>query len=299
MDDMTKSFYTSFLNYISPRELKKLYANLSRQKISVNGFPPNKKLPSAQLASQIAKNKKAFFEVLEEFYTTTFDSYDHAAQSFSPDTAVICLAYFVKNGMMDEAFFMSLLETDAPAPEEIKLPQEDGKSKKKAEGFREKYLSIRRELIQLKNDCAKLQTDNAALHLALAEKENELQSIKSAFQQFQDESAVTVNSLKMRVRELENSIIEYQSTNTVQMVSILALIGTDESDKLGIDILTYDNISKLFEIADKYDEILSIKNDLPFSVMRKIHKTDTIRRKLISFSTKQEMLEYAKQRRNN
>lgn len=73
---------------------------------------------------------------------------------------------------------------------------------------------------------------------------------------------------------------------------------TDETDELGVDMLTYDNILKLLEIADRYNKILLVINDLPFSAKRKIQKIDAIQEKLVTFSTKQEMLEYAKQWRN-
>ena len=81
-----------------------------------------------------------------------------------------------------------------------------------------------------------------------------------------------IDQLKRRVQELEESISEYQTAPTVQSVSILLIMDTDESNGLGIDTLTYDNISKLSEVIDKYDEILVVINDIPFTIKRKIHK---------------------------
>ncbi|MCI9128133.1 MAG: hypothetical protein HFG28_13385 [Eubacterium sp.] len=295
---MTKGFYISFLNYISPKELKRLYSYLSRQKLSVKGFPPNKTPPTTMLAPQISKNEKVFFDVLEAFYIPSFDNCDAAAHSFAPDTAVTCLAYFVKSGMTNEPFLLSLLEKKDAAQEETQLSPETGRSKKKSGEFREKYLSTRRELLQLRKDYEKIQAENTGLKSELLEQRDKLGLAEETLRHFEEESATTIHQLKSRVRELENIIIEHQPINTVQTVSILVIMDTDRTDDLGIDILTYDNISKLFELADQYDEILLVINDLPFSVIRKIHKIDTIQEKLIKFSTKQEMLEYAKQRRN-
>jgi len=251
------------------------------------------------LASQIAKREKAFFDILEKSYTPNFNNCDDAINSFTPDVAVICLTYLVKNGLPDEAFLMPLLEKKAVVQETIQLSPETGKAKKKAEGFREKYLSTRRELLQLRDDYAKLQAENTSLKSELCEKGNELNLAKETHRRFEEQSSSAVDQLKRRIQELEESIIEHQPENTIQTVSILLIIDTAETDGLGIDTLTYDNISKLFEVADKYDEILLVMNDLPFSVMRKIHKIDTIQEKLIKFSTKQEMIEYAKQRRKD
>lgn len=296
---MTKDFYTCFLSYVSPKELKKLYSNLCKQKISVRGFTPNKAPPAIILAPQIAKNERAFFDVLEKTYTPNFESNDDATNSFSPDMAVICLTYFVRSGLTDEAFLMSLLSKEEAVQEEFQLPPETGRGKKKAEEFRKKYLSTRRELQQLKDDYIKLQAETASLKVELREKSNELDSVRGEFLHFEKESSLTVDQLKKYICELEERVIEYQSASPIQTASILLIMDTDKADGLGIDILTYDNISKLFEISGKYDEILMVINDLPFAINRKIRKINAIQEKLVTFSTKQEMLEYAKQRREN
>lgn len=298
MNDVTKNFYTSFLNYISQKEIKKLYSNLSKHKLFVKGFPPNKLPPTTILAPQIAKSEKAFFDILKECYTPTFNNRDDATKSFTPDIAVTCLTYFVKIGMPDESFLMSLLEKKEAIQEKIQLSPETGKAKKKTEEFRVKYLSAHRELQQLKKDYKKLQVENTTLKSELSKATNTLNLVKETFRQNEEKTESIINQLKSRISELEDTIIKYQPTNTAQEVSTLIIMDIDRTDNLGIDILTYDNISKLFELADKYDEILLVINDLPFSIRRKIHKIETVQGKVIKFSTKQEMLEYVKQRRN-
>ena len=131
---------------------------------------------------------------------------------------------------------------------------------------------------------SELSTETNRLHLA-----------KEALRQFEEESESTITQLKSRVSELENAIVAYQPADTIQAAPILIVMDTDETDELGVDMLTYDNILKLLEIADR---ILLVINDLPFSAKRKIQKIDAIQEKLVTFSTKQEMLEYAKQWRN-
>lgn len=137
-----------------------------------------------------------------------------------------------------------------------------------------------------------------SIKFELLEQTKKLNLSEEALHRFEKESASTVNHLKCRISELESAIIEHQPKNTIQVVSILIIMETSGSDDIGVDVLAYDSISKLFKLADKYDEILLVTNDLPFSVIRKIHKIDTIQGKLKKFSTKQEMLEYAKLRRN-
>lgn len=298
MKNMTKEFYTSFLNYISQKELKKLYSYLYKKKLSVNGYTPPKMPKTIMLAPQIVKREKVFFDVLEESYTPNFDNCDDAIVAFAPDTAVTCLNYLVKNGMTDETFLMSLLEKQEAAREEIQSSPEPGRAKKKAEEFREKYLSTRRELIQLREYYEKLQVEHMKLKAVLYEERNKLNLAREALRHFEEESASTISRLKSRVSELENAIIEYQPASTVPMVSILIIMDIEETDDLGIDVLTYDHISKLVELANKYDEILLVTNDLPFSVKRKVHKVNTIQGKLKNFPTRREMFEYAKQRRN-
>lgn len=295
---MTKEFYKNFLSYISPKELKKLYSNLHKQKLSVNGYTPPKVPQAIQLAHLIAKNEKNFFDVLEEFYTPSFDNWEDATNVFAPDTAVTCLAYLVKSGMTDETFLMSLLEKNEDIQEEIKVSPETGRARKKTEEFREKYLSTRRELLQLRDDYNKLQAENTELKSELSVEKDNLNSTREALRQFEKESETSIAQLKSRISELESTIIEYQPTNTVPVAPILVIMDTDKTDELGVDVLTYDNIMKFPEIASRYDKILLVINDLPFSVKRKIYKNVTVREKLTPFSTKQEMLEHVKQWRN-
>lgn len=299
MNTMTKDFYTSFLNYISPKELKKLYSSLSRQKFSVKGFSPNKTPPTTMLAPLIAKREKAFFDILEESCTTDFDSCDDATNAFTPDTAVTCLAYLIKSGMTDETFLIPLLEKEDDIREEIQASPETGKAKKKAEEFREKYLSTRRELLQLREDYKELQIASAKLKSELSEEANKLSLAREELRQFEKESEATITQLRSKISELERTIIGYQQTSTSQVAPVLIIMDADKSDDLGIDILSYDNILNLLEIADKYDKVLLVINDIPFSVNRKIYRIDAIQEKLVTFSTKQEMLEYAKQWRNS
>lgn len=296
---MTKEFYTSFLNYIGPKELRKLYLNLREQKLPFKGFSSGKKTPPIEmLAPQIAKSEKIFFNVLEEQYVPAFDNCDDATNSFTPDTAVTCLTYFVKSGMADESFLTSLM-TKGAKQEPTQFSTKAGKAERKTEEFREKYLSTRRELLQVKENYAKLQSENTSLKSELAATSSELNIAKEKLQRFEKESSATVDQLKKHIQELEESISKYQLTNSIQSAPILLMMDADESIELDVDTLTYDNISKLFEVIDKYDEILLVINDVPFAIKRKIQKIDALQDKLVTFSTKQEMIEYAKQRRND
>lgn len=298
MDNMTKDFYTKFLNYISPKELKKLYSYLCKKKLSVKGFTPPKTPKAQMLAPLITKNEKIFFDVLKESYIPSFNNDDDVANTFSPDMAVTCLAYFVKSEVIDESFLMSLLERKEITQEEVPLLAETGKVKKKAEEFREKYLSARRELLQLRQDYKTLQAENTKLRLELSAETDNLNLARESLRQFEEESESTIEQLKCRISELESTITEYQPASTDRVPAILIIIDTDEAYELGMDVLKYDDILKLLEIADRYDEILLVINNLPFSAKRKIYKIDAIQDKLVTFSTKQKMLEYAKQRRN-
>ena len=295
---MTKDFYTEFLNYISPKELKKLYSHLCKKKLSVKGFTPPKTPKAQMLAPLITKNEKIFFDVLKESYIPSFNNDDDVANTFSPDMAVTCLAYFVKSEVIDESFLMSLLERKEITQEEVPLLPETGKAKKKAEEFREKYLSARRELLQLRQDYKTLQAENTKLRLELSAETDNLNLARESLRQFEEESESTIEQLKCRISDLESTITEYQPASTDRVSAILIIMDTDEAYELGMDVLKYDDILKLLEIADRYDEILLVINDLPFSAKRKIYKIDAIQDKLVTFSTKQKMLEYAKQRRN-
>ena len=304
MNDMTKEFYTKFLSYISSKELKKLYSNLCRKKISVNGFQANKTSANAviaiKLAPEIVKKERVFFDVLEEFYTPVYDSRSEAANSFTPDTAVTCLTYFVKSKMADtdEDFIVSLMEGKEIPTEKIQIVPETEKSKKKAEEFREKYLSTRRELIQISSDYTKLQKEKELLKSELYERNNELDRVRETLHALEEESSIAVDQLKEYIKKLEKKISEYQLANAVQAIPVLLIMDTEEFNGLGVDTITYDNVSKLIELAGEYDEILLVINDLPFATKRKIQKIDALQKKIVTFSTKQEMLEYVKRRRN-
>lgn len=303
MDDMTKDFYASFLNYISPKELKKLYSNLCKQKLFVNGYTPPKTPKAMLLAPLIAKNEKIFFNVLEKFYTPSFDNCDDATNVFAPDTAVTCLAYLVKNRMIDETFLMSLLEKNEDIREEIQVPPETGKVKKKAEEFREKYLSTRRKLLQVEEENAKLRLENADLKSTLETKANDLSSAIAEFQLLKSESERTINLLTKRVRELESDSIS-QEMDLNQDQRVLIILGTEELvlpeiTSLNIDILSCENMTKLKDIIDNYDGICVLESDIPFSAKRKLRRVEGIGGKVQAFSSKSDMITYLKKNGGN
>lgn len=99
---MTEKIYCAFLDYLSSKEKQKLCVNLQKREVRVNGFRMIKDVPSKILALHISKNEKAFFKILQECYTQTFADQNEAIKAFSPDTAVLCLTYFLCKNSVDE-----------------------------------------------------------------------------------------------------------------------------------------------------------------------------------------------------
>lgn len=292
---MTKEFYQIFLNYLSEKELIRLYSNLRKRNFSVKGFL-KKRPPIELLAPQLAKKEHILLDVLEEFYQSDFDNRESATQAFSPDSAIKCLSFFVKNKIDDEKFLLSLIETRETKPVEQEHSLGKNKVAKKEEGFREKYLSEHRELLKLKSDFKKIQEENKNLELALCKKEDALGVAEDKIQYLQnlfENTSATIESLKKRINELE----KIKNKEQQQKPSILIITDKTQYISPHIHILTYENISELDEIAENFPEIWFVENDLPFPTKRKLKKREDIRKKLRSFSTKRKMLEYAEQRR--
>ena len=140
---MTQNFYCNFLEYLSPKEKSVLLGHIQKHKV-------RKDVPSRLLALHFSKNEKVLFDILKECYSTTYVDEEDAINNFSPDSAVTCFAYLIQVNKANETKLMSLMESN-----QIEIPTKniviaDGKSKKKSDEFRKKYLTAYKELEQAK-----------------------------------------------------------------------------------------------------------------------------------------------------
>lgn len=321
--DMTKELYVSFLNYLSPKELKRLYSNLLKCSISVKGFrgqPP----PTIMLANHIVRNEKAFYESINRFYPPTFSNKDEAIAAFTPDHAVTCLAFFQKEGV-DETLLSQLLvdRIHVSLQDESNIVDEKGKTIKKEDKFREKYMAERRErqrieqeYEELRRKHEQLQAEEIKWKLATIQTEQSRQDVEKEISLLKHENVELQNELlqrkksedkaeekqremEVKIQELEEQIVQLKSrsvpANTEKIAEdkdILLLAEDNREVHNGVKVLTYDHISELKDIAAKYQMIIYVQSDIPFSVKRKLERLKSVALKLHAFKTKGEMIEY-------
>ena len=288
---MTEKFYVALWNYISEKEKIKLCDNLARSKFQINGFRLNKGIPTQILAAKIVKCEKLFLTVLQRKYPVSYADSSAALEAINPETAVGCVAYLAQNQMLDEEKLMSLLA--GGTAREIQDRQQDSsyKSKKKVEEFRKKYLLAHKEAEGLKMDLSRILEENNLLKKQILDKENELENSRKNFLEYRETADAKIASLNIKLTELENSIKEESKNN-------ILILTACENDFEGMAILTYSKMLGLESLPEKYDEILYVVNETPFSVRRRIHKLHSIQSKIKSFSTKSELETYLITRRD-
>ena len=273
---MTQNFYCNFLEYLSPKEKSVLLGHIQKHKVRIDGFRTIKDVPSRLLALHFSKNEKVLFDILKECYSTTYVDEEDAINNFSPDSAVTCFAYLIQVNKADETKLMSLMESN-----QIEIPTKniviaDGKSKKKSDEFRKKYLTTYKELEQAKEQLRDLNKENQSLRIELeSQKHKEI-----------------VSSMQEKIDKLETECSRLSRITYMQSRKILVISNSLQQSFAGVMVLPYDQITELNHMVGDYSEILYVPNDMPFPSRRYIQKLDYIQEKLHVFCTHAELIDY-------
>ncbi len=294
---MTQKFYCNFLEYISSKEKSVLLGHIQKHKVRIDGFRTIKDVPSILLALHFSKNEKVLFEILRECYSTTYADEEDAINDFSPDSAVTCFAYLIRVNKADETKLMSLMESNP-----IEIPKKniviaDGKSKKKSDEFRKKYLTAYKELEQAKEQLRDLKEENQSLHTELESQKQKVTLLEKDVERRDKEHKEIVSFMQEKIDKLETECSRLSRITYIQSRKILVISNSIQQSFAGVTVLSYDRITELNHIFSDYSEILYVPNDMPFSSRRSIQKLDQIQEKLHQFYTQTELVDYLENRR--
>lgn len=294
---MTQNFYYNFLEYLSPKEKSVLLGHIQKHKIRIDGFRTIKDVPSKLLSLYFYKNEKVLFEVLRECYSTTYADEEDAINDFSPDSAVTCFAYLIQVNKADETKLMSLMESN-----QIEIPSKnivvaEGKSKKKSDEFRKKYLIAYKELEQVKEQLRDLNEENQSLYIELESQKQKVTLLEKDVERSDKEHQEIVSSMQEKIDLLEKECRRLSRITYMQSRKILVISNSVQQSFSGVMVLSYDRITELNHIAGDYSEILYVPNNMPFPSRRYIQKLDYIQEKLHLFCTHAELIDYLENRR--
>lgn len=285
------------MEYISSKEKSVLLGHIQKHKVRIDGFRTIKDVPSILLALHFSKNEKVLFEILRECYSTTYADEEDAINDFSPDSAVTCFAYLIRVNKADETKLMSLMESNP-----IEIPTKniviaDGKSKKKSDEFRKKYLTAYKELEQAKEQLRDLKEENQSLHTELESQKQKVTLLEKDVERRDKEHKEIVSFMQEKIDKLETECSRLSRITYIQSRKILVISNSIQQSFAGVTVLSYDRITELNHIFSDYSEILYVPNDMPFSSRRSIQKLDQIQEKLHQFYTQTELVDYLENRR--
>lgn len=289
---MTQKFYCDFLEYISSKEKSILLGHIQKHKIRIDGFRTIKDVPSRLLALHFSKNEKVLFEVLRECYSTTYADEEDAIKDFSPGSAVACFAYLIQVNKADETKLMSLMESNPIEITTKSMAIADGKSKKKADEFRKKYLTAYKELERAKEQLRDLNEENQSLRIELESQKQKVTLLEKDVERSDKEHKEIVSSMQEEIDKLETECSRLSRITYIQSRKILVISNSIQKSFAGVTVLSYDRIAELHHIFRDYSEILYVPNDMPFSSRRSIQKLDQIQEKLHQFYTHTELIDY-------
>lgn len=296
---MTEKFYRALLDYISPKEKKNLCSILQKRKMQINGFGMLKDVPAKILAPVIARNENKFLKILQESYSPTYVDQGEAVKAFSPNTAVDVLTYFWNEQNVDEELLMSLLtKAEEPTTSSPVPPPASNKAQKKADEFRQKYLAANRDLEQTKNLVEELRSENEGLKNELASKDQAIVQLQLELEQNRILHKQEITHLDGRIEELEKALGALDDSDDCQP-EVFLILSKSECRIPGAVTLQFEEISKLPDMIDNYQELLFVANDLPFHIKRSVNKIAGIQRKTHAFLTSIELREYIEKGRKN
>ena len=269
---MTQNFYCNFLEYLSPKEKSVLLGHIQKHKVRIDGFRTIKDVPSRLLALHFSKNEKVLFDILKECYSTTYVDEEDAINNFSPDSAVTCFAYLIQVNKANETKLMSLMESN-----QIEIPTKniviaDGKSKKKSDEFRKKYLTAYKELEQAKEQLRDLNEENQSLRIELESQKQRVTLLEKDVERSDKEHKEIVSSMQEKIDKLETECSRLSRITYMQSRKILVISNSLQQSFAGVMVLPYDRITELNHMVGDYSEILYVPNDMPFPSRRYIQK---------------------------
>lgn len=294
---MTELFYCKLLDYISPKEKQNLCSIMQKRKAQIRGYSMLKNVPTLRLARFIAQNEHKFFKTLDEFYSPVYTDYKQAIEDFSPNTAINCFVYFLKNQKIDEEFLFSLMEKkELTVPVESSPPIPSKKTQKKYEEFRQKYLVAYKELEQLKSKLSNFEKDNIELKSLLTQQEQSYMLLQTELDETKQSYVTEVCLLKKHIEYLEN-ILNQKNTEIDNPIKSFIILTEDTFDINGVTPLPFDKVSQLSDMVKTHQKLLFVTNNLPFHIKRIIYKIEGIQDKIQTFSTKADMIEYIEKAR--
>lgn len=173
----------------------------------------------------------------------------------------------------------------------------DGKSKKKSDEFRKKYLTAYKELEQAKEQLRDLKEENQSLHTELESQKQKVTLLEKDVERRDKEHKEIVSFMQEKIDKLETECSRLSRITYIQSRKILVISNSIQQSFAGVTVLSYDRITELNHIFSDYSEILYVPNDMPFSSRRSIQKLDQIQEKLHQFYTQTELVDYLENRR--
>lgn len=293
---MTEQSYRDFLDYLSRKEKQTLCSHLEKR-FKVNGFRSVNTVPHKILAQVLAKNELKLFNLLQDCYSPTFANKDEAIGAFTPDTAVLCFTYFVKESILDENTLMQLLQKQEPSAVIPGQLVSDNRFQKKTDEFRKKYLATYKVLTETKERLESVQRENTELKKEINQKEQALSALENKMLSVNAERERENEALKRGIDELKKYIQEQDRIIEQHETQSLVLLKENDINIPGVTVLLYDDITQLTSVINNFSELLFVANDLPFRVKRHIYKYEILKEKMHVFSTNNELLEYLGKRR--
>ena len=300
---MTDTFYSIFLEYVNPKEKQKLCTTLQNKKVRVAGFRSLSTVPAKMLAKQFAQNEATLFKILQTIYKPNFQNTDEAIAIFSPETALMCLTYFLSDKSFDESILISLM--NQKTNEVSKASQhslESDKQQKKEEEFRKKYLLANKELEQAKINLSKAETTILELENQLALIKEELEEKNIYIKSIEENYASDRCNYENTIAQLNNLIQKCNDETSLDRDTEddkkrILILSRNKVNVVGADILLINDIINLPDIIDNYDEILYVSKDLTFAEKRYLERNSIINPKLHSFITNPIMIDYVQKGR--
>lgn len=168
----------------------------------------------------------------------------------------------------------------------------DGKSKKKSDEFRKKYLTAYKELEQAKEQLRDLNEENQSLRIELESQKQRVTLLEKDVERSDKEHKEIVSSMQEKIDKLETECSRLSRITYMQSRKILVISNSLQQSFAGVMVLPYDRITELNHMVGDYSEILYVPNDMPFPSRRYIQKLDYIQEKLHVFCTHAELIDY-------
>lgn len=302
---MTEAYYKKLLQYLNTSEKQAFLSCLEKKKFKVDGYRTLEKAPPLLLARLLTKNEATVIHALKDL-GDNYSSIEEALADFRSGNVIKTYSFIVSNQEVTEEQLIAIMDAQSES-----VPSDADKTierlqaalfdlSTKHQELKKEYTASKKKVNALVKENDKLEKELKTANDSIIRVSADAQKAEATITSQAREYDQKISGFVQQIQELKKENEELRAQNReAAKAPILVLLKERVSIPLNwVLVRTYDFVASLNnENAVDYSEILYVYNEMPLSLRIKIQRIEEAQRKVKTFTTNHELLNYVKEAR--